>query len=66
MGLYKQFLGKATWKSIHLSLIIDKMHSKAVKGEQGTNGMPLSKRRLCCIPFFTASIVEIEIEMAQS
>ena len=27
--------------------------------------MPLSKRRLCCIPFFTASIIEIETEMVQ-
>ena len=64
MGLYKQFLGKATWKSIHLSPLVDKMHSKAVKGEQGTNGMPLWRRRLCFIPFFTTSIIEIEIEMA--
>ena len=64
MELYKQFLGKAAWISIHLSPIVDGMHSKTVKGEQGTNWMPLSRRRLCCIPFFTASITEIEIEMA--
>ena len=64
MELYKQFLGKAIWKSIHLSPIIDRMHSKTVKGEQGTNWFPLLRRRLCYIPFFTVSIIEIEIEIA--
>ena len=64
MGLYKQFLSKAAWKSIHLSPLVDGMHSKTVKGEQGTNWMPLSRRRVCCIPFFIASIIEIQIEIA--
>ena len=58
------FCGKAAWKSIHFSSTIDRMHAKTVKGEQGTNWFPLSRRRLYYILFFTISNIEIELEMA--
>ena len=63
--LYWQFRWTVAGREICHSSTVGCVHAIMVKGEQWTNWMPRSRRRLCRILFTIVSIIKIRAGMSQ-